>query len=271
LNKRYFIGLGICVVLTAALCFSALVLKSNPTVHTEAYRRNDVTDVADIQSIRSNMQSLGFQTEVLKDLPDNEAELYRNVISVQSSTYQQTIDAGVLEITKYTSTASRGATRILYYYKWITLPKHKYCDEFYVYLPTQMLYTNDVGFNGLGLYDKESTNGVTTYKAEFVKTDPRSMNGNMHTEVSYKIFGNVAKNQRGYFAYNAQMKSSDKESIFNSFVNYSHQKSIFNFNFSNETNSNSKQIMFSGSIMLNNDKRAAFDRFQLIFENKYKP
>lgn len=265
LDVRYFVMLGTYLGLTVLLCFSVLIYYNCPNVHTEIYDRNDCADQIDIQSIKSNMLTLGFEQDILDDLPDSEIVKYQNVLSIDNTTNSQQTDGGTLEITKCVSSYKDGKIRLLFYYKWITIPKHQYCDSLYVELPYHFIVQNDNNFIGLSLYDKKTTNGTTTYKADLINNGMFSSISSLNSEASYRVFGNESTNQRGFLAYDVLYSSPNLEFCYNTILNYSHQRSIFNFNNTSQGSTNEQQMTF------NDSNGFAFDKFQFSFTDVYKP
>jgi len=267
LDVRYSVILGAYLGLTILLCFSVLFFYNCPNVHTEIYEKNDCAEQIDIQSIKNNMLTLGFEQDILDDLPDSEVVNYQNVLSIQNKTYNQQTDGGTLEVTKCVSTYKNGKIRLLLYYKWLTIPNHQYCDRLSVMFPQNLVISpNDINFNGFGLYDKKSKNDTTTYKADFINNEMlSSINSSRNSEVSYRVFGNESINQRGFFAYDAQITTPNLELYYNTIINYSHQRCVFNFNTTTEGSTNEQQITF------NDPNGLAFDKFQFLFEDNYKP
>ena len=267
LNVRYSAMLGAYLGLTVLLCFSVLIYYNCPNVNTEIYEKNDCAEQIDIQSIKNNMLTLGFEQAILDDLPDSEVANYQDVLSIQNKTYNQQTDGGMLEITKCVSTYKDGKIRLLIYYKWLTIPKHQYCDRLSVMFPQDLIISpNNTNFNGFGLYDKKSKDGTITYKADFISEERlSSISNSRNFEINYRVFGNELTKQRAFFAYDVLVTRPSLELCYNTIINYSHQRSIFNFNNANEVNANQQQITF------NDLNGFAYDKFQFLFEDDYKP
>ena len=263
LNGRYNIRIFAFIGLTAALCLTILILKSCPPVHTEVYNRND-TQQTDVQSIKTKMLTLGFDNEVLSDLPDSEILNYSEITSVQNMVYHQSSESGTLIITKCVSTFDGGRVRLLFHYKWLEGPRQRYRDKFIVKLPLgRFVAPQDMNFNGFALYEKQSYNGTTTYKAGFVKRAVSGTNGYIYAEIDYRVLGKEALNQRGFFAFDTQLAMPTQELNYNTIIDYYHQRSIFYFEKIDKSNNNQMIPAYSQSY--------AFERFQFLFEDKYKP
>ncbi len=263
LNSRNYVTLFAYLGLTLALCLTVIIIKSCPPVHTEVYNRND-SEQTDVQSIKTKMLELGFDNEVLNDLPDSEIVNYREMSSVQNSVYTNSSNTETLEITKFVSTFEGGKIRILMYYKWLEGPKQRYRDKMILKLPWgKFAAPNDMNSNGFALYDKDSKNGLNTYKADFVKRAISGTNGYINSEIDYRVFGEQASNQRGFFAFDVMRSMPTQELYYNTIIDYYHQKSIFYFENNKDTSNNQIVPMYSQSY--------AFERFQFVFEDNYKP
>lgn len=267
LDGQFYLMLASCMGLTVLICSAMLIYSNCPDLNAEVYNPNDSNKTADIQGIKSKMLTLGFDKEIVNDLPDSEVANYQNVNSVHSSTNLRSMDEGTLLISECVSTFENGKQRFLVYYKWNEIPDHQFCDKITVDLDADLIsIPDDFNFIGFGLYDRKTENGVTTFKTGFVQDESDGSGVTpSNLAVEYRVFGANKTNQRGFFAFNARLVNPRTAFSYNTVVNYSHQKTIFNLNNTFEINTNQQQSAFG------EPNNPVYEKFQLITAENYKP
>ena len=263
LTLRFYGMLVLYIGFTAVLCYAVLILKNSPTVDTERYHQNDLPSSVqgDSQSIRNLMQTLGVEEEIVNDLPDSEVLKHQHALSIHCSSDKEKVDGGILEMTQCVSKFQDGNVRLLFYYKWLENPEHPYCDTISIEIPRSLIWPDTLDYTGFGLYDQKSDRGLTTYRADFLQEGIPSRFG--HCEMEYRVFPKDTIHQRGFFAVDALLTHPHMALNYNTYVTYSHQKSVFHFDHAREKDGFQEELFPSNP--------NAFDQFYFIFEDQYTP
>lgn len=230
LSPRFFGVLG--GALAVALCVSlgALVSRAEPAVSSQAFAPQNGAVQPQAVVLRRQLKALGIPQKVLADLPDGEILRYAGVRNVQPLTQMQMADGGSLSMTQYVADFSSGKVRILDYFQWLTLPRHRYCDSFFIDKNPQVLFlSSDSGVDGFSLYDEKTKNGTVTRKADFLDLEGSKAESAV-LGVKYRLLGGRALRQRGFFAYSAQIVDypNENQEVY-TIANYTHQISLFDF------------------------------------------
>lgn len=263
LGGCFYGAMGGALLLVLGVSFAALLSVNTPIVPSRPYIVQDSTSARTrILGLRQKLRIMGFKQAVLADLPDSEILHYEGAQSVVTSSQQWTSDDGDLSMTQYFTQFASGKVRILYYYKWLTLPRQRFCDSFSIDMFSQVISVlPESELEGFALYDKKTASGSETSRVNFLELQGGA--SGMTPLVKYRLFGNEALHQRGFLAYFAQIPKDQDQNIFTIIANYTHQTSLLDFDETNQqTNQTGSQYFFMQSSY-------AEQQFQLMFNAQY--
>lgn len=111
------------------------------------------------------------------------------------------------------------------YYDWTALPRHRYCDSFWIDMNPQLITVSPQSeLNDFALYDRKAASGTAAYRVGFLQRLGGITTGNMTPQIEYRLLGGTAIHQRGFFAFNTQLPAIEKGMEIELVANYTHQK-----------------------------------------------
>ena len=256
-NKRVWLTLFTYVLIVIGCTFGLQYYVNSPNPVAQLYE-NDIS--ADTAEIRERLISFGMPEYVLSDLPDDEVRLFDSIYDAYTGTYSGSSgeisdrDGGQLEVTGFFGVMPEGRIRVLFFYRWITLPKHTCIDLLSIASSSEHFPMSEPpNERGLSLYDKDGNTYSQTVLNEGALigdsrcsdeifqyfTDTTDMtDSRLVTQIQFRLYQHY-ENQRGYIALDTMAKNRDEPFTISRKATYVHQKSLFNRPYFNAINNTS--------------------------------
>jgi len=262
INKWVWLTLLLYIAITIGGEFGFLYYINAPTQEAQLYINAVSPETAEI---RERLKDFGMPEHVLDDLPDDEVRLFEGIYDGSAGIfYSKEIvnrDGGRLEIIGFNGVMPADRIRVLFYYRWLELPKHTYTDLLSIASSYETFPISETpNERGLSLYDKEKDTyrqtllndgaliGFSQSTNSFILQN--TTDTGLVTQIQFRLYPNY-DNQRGYVAVDMTVdKNPNQLTNTNRFSTYVHQESLWNrpyFNALNKTSpSGYSQIRSTG-------------------------
>jgi len=235
INKRYWRGFFGIVLCTIIAFLFVLKISNAPPIKAVLYDKADVKTTAEVTKIKAKMESLKFDKDILKDLPNSEILKYSGIRRYHKTSEEFSVDGGKLLIETCVCTLPNydyyEYIRFLTYYKWLEPPHSHFTDLIGQNLSEDSYFgfENDQNIGLLCLFDKDNGKGFTSYKI----TDMAESNNNAARAFKIPMPDKSCKNQRGYISFTVCKSLDSAPTLYNTYAVYIHQNIIFNVPFRN--------------------------------------